>query len=136
MTQIFVRHGHRRCKRLPKTPTIYIQAYATATEHPDENAFSWDSDGIPFVIDNSATGNIYNVQELFVGPLAPTKVTLKTADGLTTKTKFVGTIRLTLTCDGNGNHTYDVLDCVFDPDPPINLIGIPFLENILVIKIQ
>ena len=125
--QIFIRHGHRRRKRITKMPTLYIRAFATASEHPDENAFSWDSDGIPFVIDNSATGNICNVRKLFVGTLTPTKVTLETADGLTTKTKFVGTMRLTLTCDGNENHTYDVPGCVFDPDSPINLIGIPFL---------
>ena len=108
-------------------PTLHIRAFVTASEHPDENSFSWDSDGIPFVIDNWATGNICNVQKLFVGPLTPTKVTLETADGLTTKTKFVGTMRLTLTCDGNENHTYDIPECVFDPDSPINLIGIPFL---------
>ena len=36
-------------------------------------------------------------------------------------------MRLTLTCDGNENHTYDIPECVFDPDSQINLIGIPFL---------
>ncbi|KAL7532041.1 hypothetical protein ACHAXR_004390 [Thalassiosira sp. AJA248-18] len=101
--------------------------YATKTTASDENAFSWDTDGIPFVIDNSATGIISNVRKLFVGPLVPTRVTLETAEGLTTKTKFVGTMRLVLTDDSNQNHTYDIKDCVYDPDSPINILGVPFL---------
>ena len=91
---IFVRHGRRPRQRTRKMPTLYIRAFATSEENTDDNAFSWDTDGIPFVIDNSATGIICNVRKLLVGPLIPTKVTLETAEGLTTKTKFVGTIAL------------------------------------------
>eukprot|EP00957_Ditylum_brightwellii_P171575 13062347-Ditylum_brightwellii.AAC.1 len=45
---IFIRHG-RKC------PTLHIKLFTTHT-NPDENALSWDTDGVPFVIDNSATG--------------------------------------------------------------------------------
>ncbi|KAL7531889.1 hypothetical protein ACHAXR_006612 [Thalassiosira sp. AJA248-18] len=70
---------------------------------------------------------ISNVRKLFIGPLVPTRVTLETAEGLTTKTKFVGKMCLVLTDDANNNHTYEVPGCVFDPDSPINILGVPFL---------
>ena len=54
-------------------------------------------------------------------------MTLEMAEGLTTKTKFAGTMRLVLTDNANANHTYKVPGCVFDPDSPINIIGVPFL---------
>ena len=101
--------------------------YTIHANHPDENAFSWDTDDIPFVADNSATGIICNVRKLFIGPLVPTKITLETAEGLSTKTKFVGTMQLILTDDANTHHEYNIKDCVYDPESPINILGIPFL---------
>jgi len=124
-----VRHGRRRRKRTRNLPTLYIRAFATFEDSTDDNAISWDTDDIPFVIDNSATGIICSVGKLFIGPLISTKVTLETAEGLTTKTKFVGTIRLVMTCDHNKQHWYDIPGSFFDPDSPINLIGIPFLGD-------
>ena len=90
---IFVQFGRKRRRMRPPTPELHIKMfttkginiYTTNGAKPDENAFSWDTDGIPFVIDNSATGIISNVRKLFVGKLTPTRVTLETADGLTTK---------------------------------------------------
>ena len=123
---IFVSHGRRRRRKSRLIPTLHIKMFTTHT-NPDENAFSWDTDGIPFVIDNSATGIICNVRKLFVGPLTPTRVTLETAEGQTTKTKYVGTLRLVLTDDAHKHHSYDVTGCVFDPDSPINILGVPFL---------
>ena len=123
---------HTKCDILPieSKPTLFIRAFATSSEeNTDDNAFSWDTDGIPFVIDNSATGIICNIRKLFVCPLVPTQVTLETAEGLTTKTKFVGTLRLITTCDKNDNHSYDIPNSIYDPDSPINLIGIPFLGD-------
>lgn len=124
---IFVRYGRKCRRKRPSMPTLHIKMFTTKANQSDENAFSWDTDGIPFVIDNSATGIISNVRKLFVGPLTPTRVTLETAEGTTTKTKFVGTLRLVLTDDARKHHTYDVPDCVFDPDTPINILGVPFL---------
>ena len=123
---IFVRFGRKRRHKSRQLPTLHIKMFTTHA-NPDENAFSWDTDGIPFVIDNSATGIICNVRKLFVGPLQPTRVTLETAEGLTTKTKYVGTMRLVLTDDARKHHTYNVPDCVYDPDSPINILGVPFV---------
>ena len=66
--------------------------FAANASPPDRNAISWDTDGIAFVIDNSATGIICNMRKLFTRPLVLTRVTLETAEGLITKTKFVGTM--------------------------------------------
>ena len=70
--------------------------YATADD-PNEKAFSWDTDGIPFVVDNSATAIISNKRRFFHGHLTPTRVTLETADRVSTKTQIVGICRLVLT---------------------------------------
>ena len=59
--------------------------YATAAE-PNEKTFSWDMDGILFVVDNSETFIISNERRLFHGHLLPTRFTLETADGVSTKT--------------------------------------------------
>ena len=94
---------------------------------PDENTLSWNSEGISFFVDNSATVIICNVQKMFVGPLQSTQVTLETSEGLTTTTNFVGVVRLVLTCGVNNHHTYDFPDCVFDTESPINIISITAL---------
>ncbi len=75
------------------------------------------------------TGIIINVYKLFIGPLAPTKVTLETVERLTIKTKLVGTIRLNLMDNANIHHTFNIPDCIFDPEFPINILVIPFLEK-------
>ena len=100
--------------------------YETAAD-PNEKTFSWDTDGIPFVVDNSATAIISNERRLFHGHLTPTRVTLETADGVSTKTQLVGICRLILTGNSNIHHTYDVPGCVFDPATPINILGVPAL---------
>ena len=62
--------------------------YSTADD-PNEKTFPWDKDEIPFVVDNSATDIISNERRLFHGHLTPTRVTLETADGFSTKTQLV-----------------------------------------------
>ena len=86
-----------------------------------------DTGGIPFVVDKSATAIISNERRLFHWHLTPTRVTLETVDGVSTKTQLVGICRLILTDKTNINHTYDVPGCVFDPATPINILGIPAL---------
>ena len=95
--------------------------YATAAD-PNDKYFSWDTDGIPFFVDNSATAIISNERRLFHGHLNPTRVTLETADEVSTKTQLVGICRLVLTENTNINQTYDVPGCVFYPDTPINIL--------------
>ena len=92
--------------------------YETAAD-PNEKAFSWDTDGIPFVVNNYETATISNERRLFHGHLTPTTVTLETADGVSTKTQLVGICRLVLTDNNNKNYTYNVPGCVFNPDMPI-----------------
>ena len=79
------------------------------------------------MIDNSATGIICNIRKLFISALQPTQVTLETAEGSTTKTKYVGTMRLVLTDDAFKHHSYEIPGCVYDPESPINIIGVPFV---------
>ena len=100
--------------------------YATATD-PNEKAFYWDTDGIPFVVDNSATAIISNERRLFHGHLTPTSVALETADRFSTKTQLIGICRLVITDNTNIHHIYDVPGCVFDPTTTINIFGVPAL---------
>ena len=102
--------------------------YATAAD-PNEKTFSWDTDEIPFVVDNSATAIISNNHRLLHGHLTSTRVTLETADEVSTKTQLVGIFRLVLTNNKNENYTYDVPGCVFDPATPINILGVPALAR-------
>ena len=74
--------------------------YATDAD-PNEKAFSWDTDGILFVVDNFATAIISNERRLFHGHLTPTRFTLETADGVSTKTQLVGIFHLVLTDNKN-----------------------------------
>ena len=107
-----------------KLPTLQIRMYATYAD-PNDKAFSWDTDGIPFVADNSATAIIRNECRRFHGNLIPTRVMPETAEGVSTKTQLVGICRLVLTNNKNINYTYDVPGCVFDPSKPINILGVP-----------
>lgn len=128
------RRSYRRCRSSRKPlPTLTIRCHTTDLQSSDDqqgadfDLLSWDTDAIPFVIDNSATGIICNVRKLFVGQLKPYKVSIETAHGTQSKVKLVGTMRLVLTDDANEHHSYDIPDCVFDPDSPINIIGVPTL---------
>ena len=109
-----------------KLPTLHIRMYATAAK-PNEKAFSWYTDGIQFVVDNYATSIISNGCRLFHSHHTPTRVTLETADGVSTKTQLVGICRLVLTENKNKKFTYDLPGCVFDPATTINILGVPAL---------
>ncbi len=101
----------------------------TTSDNLSEPTFSCDTDRITFIVDNSTIGIISNIHKLVIGPLSPTKVMLETAEGLASKTKFVGTMRLALTDNVNLHHTYDTPVCVYDPELPINILGILFSWN-------
>ena len=109
-------------------PCLYIKVI-TSNDNPSESQFSWDTDGIPFIIENSATAIIGNDRKLFTGPLVPKKVTLETAEGVSTETKPVRPIRLFLTENSNKNHVYIVTGCVYDPANPLNILGVPALGS-------
>ena len=54
---VLVQHGIRLHAKWRPMPTPYSRAFATADDY-SEDSFLWDTDGIPFVIDNSATAII------------------------------------------------------------------------------
>ena len=56
------------------------------------------------------------------------QITLETEEGNSVSTKLVGVLRLVLTDDSNTHHTYEVPDCVYDPQSPINILGVPCLD--------
>ncbi len=96
-------------------------------QYQNPNTFSVDTDGVYFIINNSANGGICNIKSMFVGDFEQQIVTLVTAEGITTTVKQVGTIRLVLKDDAGKTWLYDIPDVVYDPESPYNLLGIPFL---------
>ena len=104
-----------------------------ATVDPQEgtdNSFSFDSDGLPFVIDNSATCIICNDRAQFVGHLRAEKSSIETTNG-SASAEFVGTISLTLTSDNGEELQYHIPGAIYDPNSPFNILGIPFLGHFL-----
>ena len=81
-------------------------------------------------MENSATAIISNEHILFTGKFNPTTITLETAGGMSIKTKIVGAICLVLTNDVNNHHVYTIPECVFDPNIPINIVGVPTLGKL------
>ena len=128
------RHRQFKRRRVVKSnrrtlPTLTISMLATDSSQytADVHPFSLDTDGISFIIDNSATGAICNTKSMFVGPLVNHTINLVTAEGQSTTTKKVGTIRLVLKDDGGNDWSYDIPNVIFDSDSPYSLLGIPFL---------
>lgn len=81
------------------------------TNKVDNWSFSLDTDdGVPFIIDNSATGAICTERSLFVGPFQQINLSVRTSHGIKFSIKHKGTLRLVLTNDGGDNHSYGVLD--------------------------
>jgi hypothetical protein len=79
---------------------MQITMLATSTDqYQQPNSFSGDTDGVYFIINNSANGGICNIKSLFVGDFERHRVTPVTAYGRTTTKKLVGTIRLVLKDD-------------------------------------
>ncbi len=101
---------------------------ATSTDqYQQPNSFSVDTDGVYFIIDNSANGGICNIKFMFVGDFERHRVTLVTAHGRTTTEKLVETIPLVLKDDKGKIWSYNIPDVVYDPESPYSLLGIPFL---------
>ena len=109
-------------------PSMQIMMLATSTDqYQQPNSFSVDTDGVYFIINNSANSGICNIKSMFVGDFERHRVTLVTTHGRTTTKKLMGTIRLFLKDDGGKTWSYDIPDVVYDPESPYSLLGIPFL---------
>ena len=102
---------------------------ALATSYNSNFPFSFDTHGISFIINNSATCIICNQSDLFVGRLSYEQVSMTTCEGYTVKQRYLGTMRLILIYDSNVDHSYDIPNCIYDPNSPVNIVGIPVLEN-------
>ena len=76
---------HTKCKKQRVLPEIHVKYFVTRNKK-DDNVFSFDTDGIPFVIDNSATAIICNVRKIFIGPMRTETVVFNTTYGLSSKT--------------------------------------------------
>ena len=87
----------------------------------------FDSDGIQFVIDNSATCIICkNDRSLFVGPMRIQHTSVETTHG-TASSLYAGTIAIRLTTDAGNTFEYHIPNATYDPNSPFNILGIPFL---------
>ncbi len=104
-------------------------ALATTPQQPREgNApVSFDTDGIPFIIDNSATCIICNERSLFLGTLRPENYKVETVQATVSQKRYAGTIRLELVDDSNETHVYEIPEAIYGPNTQFDLIGIPFL---------
>jgi hypothetical protein len=79
---------------------------------------SFDSDGIPHVIDNSATCIICNDRSQFVGPLWVQHTSVETTHG-TASLAYAGTIAIRLTTDAGQTFEYHVPNAIYDFGHPI-----------------
>jgi hypothetical protein len=93
-------------------------------QYQKPNSFSVDTDGVYFIIDNSANDGICNIKSMFVGDFEQQIVTLFSR---TTTVKLIGTICLVLKDDTGKTWSYDIPDVVYDPESSYGLLGIPFL---------
>ena len=98
-----------------RLPSVHITALAHNYKQGN-GSFNLDTDGVPFIIDNSATGAICTVRSLFVGPFQQINLSVGTAHGIKSSIKHKGTFRLILTDNGGKDHSYDV------PDTPSTIL--------------
>jgi hypothetical protein len=109
-------------------PLMQITMLATSTDqYQQPNSFSVDTDGVCFIIDNSANSGVCNIKSIFVRNYERHRVTLVTAYGRITTKKLVGTICLVLKDDEGKPWSYDIPDVVYDQESPYSLLSIPFL---------
>ena len=84
----------------------HVSHTALATDIVSNDAFSFDTDGVSFIIDNSATRIMSNQRDLFVGCLKSVQVSMTTCEGNIAKKRHLGTLRLALIDDSNKHHSY------------------------------
>ena len=54
-------------------------------------------------------------------------MTLETEEWITTTNKIVGSMKLILTDNANKYHSFIIPCCVFYPNTPVNILGVPAL---------
>ena len=123
---MFVRNGIGCRANFRPIPTLYARAFTTSDDH-SKDYLSWDTDGIPFLIDNSVNAIISSQRGLFRVVLIPTPVNLETSEGLTTTTKLLGSMKLILTDNANKHQSYTVSRFVFDTKTLVYIFSVPYL---------
>ena len=104
------------------------RAIALTISSTDTPLCSFDTDGTPFVIDNSATCCICNDRQFFVGQLQPSDYNVVTSNRQSTPQQK-GTIRIQIADDTGKLLTYELPEAIYDPDSPFNILGVPFLAD-------
>ncbi len=92
-------------------------------------AISFDTDGVPFIMDDSATHIITNDHSLFPGNLVPLQVHVDTIETSKSRQWYQGIICLKLIDDANIKHTYDIPGPIYNPALNFDLLGIPKLAE-------
>ena len=109
------------------TDNFEVHCFATGGE-PNKEIISFDSDGIPFIVDSGADCIISNVRDLFKDLVAVSTV-VKTASGSDTRIRYQGTFKLQIPDDDGNIHSYDIPNCVYDPHTTYNLLGVSKLNK-------
>ena len=124
---------HQDGSQLPSSPSV-PHHHVALTSSMDvcqeclDTSQSFDSDGIPFVIDNSAICIICNDRSQFVGPLRVQHNSVETIHG-TASSAYAGTIAICLMTDAGQTFEYHVPNVIYDPNLSFNIMGIPFLGD-------
>ncbi len=92
-------------------------------------AFSFDTNVIPFIVDNLATCIISYERSLFPGELVPVQVTVDTLENSQPRQQYEGIIQLELVDDSNAKQIYDIPGVIYDPKSNFNLLGVSFLAD-------
>ena len=111
---------HYRRRTVLATANKILQGSSTVT---------FDTDGIPFIIDNFATCIITNEWSLFVCNLTLVNVQVDTTEAMQVRRRYEGTICLKIVDDSNVAHIYDIPGAIYDPSSQFNLLGIPKLAD-------
>ena len=82
--------GHR-CQEVEPGSIRILLSSAVNDETAEVPSVNFDTDGVTFIIDNSATCILCNDRSLFVGPLKPADTCVQTTSGFSSP-QFAGTI--------------------------------------------
>jgi hypothetical protein len=116
----------RRRKHHHQRHTVLAMTNKTLRGH---SIITFDTDGIPFIVNNSATCIITSERSLFVGNLTSVNVQVDTIKATQVKQQYEGTIQLEVVDDSNVAHTYDIPCGINDPSLQFNLLGISKLAD-------
>jgi len=116
---------HQDSSQLPSSSSVpHHQVALTSSmdvcqdQECSDTSQSFDSDGIPFVIDNSATCIICNDRSKLVGPLRVQHTSVETTHG-TASSVYAGTIAICLTTDAGQTFKYHVPNMIYNPNLPL-----------------